>query len=102
MGTVETAASLRHSPALGVSAPISWQVGNTLQLLTVSAGDPIELGAATSVLQPPKSNGQSHHLLLSAFKSEGGHAEPAAAVMGLLRLAAQVSMCSPHAASIAV
>lgn len=62
----------------------------TYALDLVSAGDPIEVGAATSVLQPPKGSGQSHHLLLSAFKSEGGHAEPAAAVMGLLRLAAQV------------
>jgi acyl transferase domain-containing protein len=54
------------------------------------AGDPIELGAATSVLAPPRSSSSTHHLLLSAFKSEGGHAEPAAGVVGLLRLAAQV------------
>jgi hypothetical protein len=57
---------------------------------SVAIGDPIEVGAATSVLQPRKSYGQTHHLLLSSFKSEGGHAEPAAGVMGLLRLAAQV------------
>lgn len=58
----------------------------------MAAGDPIEVGAATSVLQPGKSSSHTtHHLLLSGFKSEAGHAEPAAGVLGLLRLAAQVS-----------
>lgn len=56
------------------------------------AGDPIEVGAATSVLQPGKdSSYTTHHLLLSGWKSEAGHSEPAAGVLGLLRLAAQVS-----------
>lgn len=68
------------------------------------AGDPIEVGAATSVLQPRRASGQTHNLLLSAFKSEGGHAEPAAGVLGLLRLAAQVrytrhSVSTPHKSS---
>lgn len=73
------------------------------------AGDPIELGAATFVLQPPKASRGSttaaHHLLLSAFKSEAGHAEPAAGVMGLIRLATQVCVekdtCNAIAAGVA-
>jgi hypothetical protein len=35
-----------------------------------TAGDPIEVGAAASVLQAPKTGNQPHQLLLSAFKSE--------------------------------
>lgn len=54
-------------------------------------GDPIEVGAAVSVLQPTGSN---KPLLLTGLKSELGHSEPAAGVMGLLRLAAQVRGCS--------
>eukprot|EP00883_Tetradesmus_obliquus_P011533 jgi/Sobl393_1/4315/SZX67650.1 len=49
-------------------------------------GDPIEVGAAVSVLQPP---GSTQRLLLTGLKSEMGHAEPAAGVLGLARLAAQ-------------
>jgi hypothetical protein len=54
----------------------------------VPAGDPIEVGAAVSVLQPPGST--KRLLLLTGLKSELGHAEPAAGVLGLARLAAQV------------
>jgi acyl transferase domain-containing protein len=69
----------------------------------MAAGDPIEVGAAMSVLQPGKSSSHpTHHLLLSSFKSEGGHAEPAAAIMGLLRLAAQVSQRTVCAGRLAV
>lgn len=69
----------------------------------MAAGDPIEAGAATSVLQPGKSSrNRAHHLLLSGFKSEAGHAEPAAGVLGLLRLAAQVSKLTlRHAGGVA-
>jgi acyl transferase domain-containing protein len=55
----------------------------------VAAGDPIEVGAAVSVLQPA---GSANRLLLTGLKSEMGHAEPAAGVLGLARLAAQVSV----------
>jgi hypothetical protein len=66
-------------------------------------GDPIEVGAATAVLLQPgggKAGGASAAgaggtpwrtpLLVSAVKSQLGHAEPAAGVVGVLRLQAQV------------
>jgi acyl transferase domain-containing protein len=59
----------------------------------MAAGDPIEVGAAVSVLQPP---GSSTRLLLTGLKSEMGHAEPAAGVLGLARLAAQVRVQTQH------
>lgn len=80
--------------------PSDWQLSGLPEILPAFtilppfAGDPIEVGAAAAVLQPAKSSTAVHHLLLSAFKSEGGHAEPGAGVMGLIRLAAQVGVLS--------
>jgi acyl transferase domain-containing protein len=64
-------------------------------------GDPIEINAALAVLMPgggkagvgvgPAPGGSVRPpLALTAVKSEMGHAEPAAGVMGLIRLKAQV------------
>jgi acyl transferase domain-containing protein len=69
-------------------------------------GDPIEVGAAAAVLLQPRGGGtagatasgaggadgvaRGAPLLVSAVKSQVGHAEPAAGLVGLLRLQAQV------------
>lgn len=60
-----------------------------------SLGDPIEMGAAMPVLMCGSKQGgncgsRDTPLLLSAAKSQLGHAEPAAGGVGLMRLAAQV------------
>jgi acyl transferase domain-containing protein len=51
----------------------------------------LQVGAAMSVYQAQSSGGAGHvhPLLLSSVKSHMGHAEPAAGVLGLARLAAQ-------------
>ena len=76
-------------------------------------GDPIEINAALAVLMPGASktgggttataSGVSGRppLALTAVKSELGHAEPAAGVMGLLRLKAQVRAVAMTAHGIA-
>eukprot|EP00878_Enallax_costatus_P023214 GHUV01024681.1.p1 GENE.GHUV01024681.1~~GHUV01024681.1.p1 ORF type:complete len:205 (+),score=61.56 GHUV01024681.1:484-1098(+) len=59
-------------------------------------GDPIEVGAATSVLRPAGASTSSilTPLLMSGVKSDVGHAEPAAGVMGLARLMTQTMQAS--------
>lgn len=53
-------------------------------------GDPIEVGAAAAVLLQPASSG-GRPLLMSSSKAQLGHAEPAAGIVGLLRLRAQIA-----------
>lgn len=56
--------------------------------LVLTAGDPIEVGAALAVLQ-----GGQTPLALSAAKSRLGHAEPAAGALGMLQVGIRGSIC---------
>lgn len=49
--------------------------------IVITAGDPIEVGAALAVLR-----GSRAPLALSAAKSRLGHAEPAAGAIGMLQV----------------
>lgn len=72
-----------------VSNMLSWVlcVGTPL-------GDPIEMGAATAVLDEDSNN--SHPIAVMAAKSWHGHAEPAAGVLGL----AHAHMALSHQATL--
>lgn len=64
-----------------------WQVGGLEMHGTgTPLGDPIEIGAATAVLQS-----RAMPLRMTAAKSRVGHAEPAAGVVGILQASFQLS-----------
>ena len=58
--------------------------------LDCCAGDPIEVGAATSVLK-----GGASGLHMTAAKSRMGHAEPAAGAIGILHVRLRVTRRRP-------